>query len=156
MDSASSDDPVNVAMKIILPVTVYGSPRFYSEAFQDAMSIVKQHNKPDLLITFMCNPKWPEIKSALNPGEQACDRPDLPCKVFILKLTALMEDILKQEILGTMQAHTATIEFQKRGLPHATSCLSWTGRINQSLQLSLMRSSVWKFQIKIRIHCSSK
>ena len=39
MDAASSDDPVNVGMKIILPATVYGSPRFYSD--QDAMSIVR-------------------------------------------------------------------------------------------------------------------
>ena len=56
MGAASSDDPVNVGMKIILPATVYGSPRFYSEAFQDAMSNVRQLGKPDLFITFTCNP----------------------------------------------------------------------------------------------------
>ena len=33
MESASSDDPVNVGMKIILPATVYGSQHFHSEAF---------------------------------------------------------------------------------------------------------------------------
>ena len=118
-DSASSDDPVNVGMKIILPATVYGSPRFYSEAFQDAMSIVKQLSKLNLFITFKCNPKWPEIISPLIPGEQAFDGPDLSCRVFKLKFTALMDDTLKKEILGTVKAHAATIEFQKRGLPHA-------------------------------------
>ena len=30
-----------------------------------------------------------------------------------------MDDPLKLEILGKVKAHTATIEFQKRGLPHA-------------------------------------
>ena len=30
-----------------------------------------------------------------------------------------MDDLLKLEILGRVKAHTATIEFQKRGLPHA-------------------------------------
>lgn len=119
MDAAASDDHVNVGMKIILPATVYGSPRFYSEAFQDAMAIVRQLGKPDIFITFTCNPKWPEITSALNPGEQPCDRPDLSCRVFKLKFTSLMNDILKKDILGSVKAHTATIEFQKRGLPHA-------------------------------------
>ena len=75
------------------------------------MSIVRQIGKLDLLITFTCNPKWPEIKSALNPGEQARDRPDMSCRVFKPKFTALMDDILKQEILGTVKAHKAIIEF---------------------------------------------
>ena len=66
-----------------------------------------------------CNPKWPEITAALNPGEQACDRPDLSSRIFKLKFDTLMDDLLKLEILGRVKAHTATIEFQKRGLPHA-------------------------------------
>ena len=74
---AASDDPVNVGMKIILPATVYGSPPFYSEAFQHAIPIFRQLGKPDLFITFTYNPKWSEIKSALNQTEQARDRPDL-------------------------------------------------------------------------------
>ena len=118
MDAAPSEDPVNVGMKVILPATVYGSPRSYSEAFQDAMSIVGQLGKPDVFITFTSNSKWPEIKSALNPGEVACDRPDLSYRVFKLKFTALMDGILKKEILGTVKAHTATIEYHNRGLPH--------------------------------------
>lgn len=77
MDAASSDDHVNVGMKIILPAKVYGSPCFYFEAFQDAVAILRQLGKPDIFLTFTCNPKWPEITSALNPGEQPCDCPDL-------------------------------------------------------------------------------
>lgn len=30
-----------------------------------------------------------------------------------------MSDIFKKDILGSVKAHTATIEFQKRGLPYA-------------------------------------
>ena len=41
MDAASSNDHVNVGMKFVLPATVYGSTRFYSEAFPGAMSIVR-------------------------------------------------------------------------------------------------------------------
>jgi len=119
MDAVHSGDNVNVGVKIILPPTIYGSPRFYSEAFQNAMAIVRQLGKPDLFITFTCNPKWPEISAVLNPGERPCDRPDLSCRVFKQKFDSLMDDLLKKEIFGGVKAHTATIEFQKRGLPHA-------------------------------------
>ena len=65
MDAVHAGDQVNAGVKIILPATIYGSPRFYSEAFQDAMSIVRQLGKYDFFVTFTCNPKWPEITAAL-------------------------------------------------------------------------------------------
>ena len=83
------------------------------------MAIVPHLGKPDIFITFTCNPKWPEITAALNPGEQACDHPDLSSIIFKLKFDRLMDDLLKLEILGRVKAHTATRDFQKRGLPHA-------------------------------------
>ena len=119
INAAFAGDNVDVGIKVILPATIYGSPRFYSEAFQDAMAIVRYFGKPDIFITFTCNPKWSEITTALHPGEQTHDRPDLSCRVFTQKYDALMDDLLKKEILGGVKAHTATIEFQKRGLPHA-------------------------------------
>ncbi|GFS22312.1 hypothetical protein ElyMa_005105000 [Elysia marginata] len=82
MDAVQAGDVNDVGVKVILPSTIYGSQRFYSEAFQDAMAIVRYFGKPDIFITFTCNPKWPEIISALNPQEQACDRPDLSCRIF--------------------------------------------------------------------------
>ena len=119
MDAVHGGDLNDVGVKIILPSTIYGSPRFYSEAFQDAMAIVRHLGKPDIFITFICNPKWPEITSALNPGEQVCDRPDLSCRIFKQKFDALMEDVLKLEILGEVKAHTVTIEFKKK---RSTTC----------------------------------
>ncbi|GFR57562.1 helitron helicase-like protein [Elysia marginata] len=83
------------------------------------MAIVRYLGKPNTFITFTCNPKWPEIISALNSQEQACDRPDLSCRIFKQKFDALVDDILKSKILGSVKAHTATLEFQKRGLSHA-------------------------------------
>ena len=77
MDAVHAGDQNDVGVKIILPSTIYGSRRFYPEAFQDAMAIVRHLEKTEIFITFTCNPKWPEITAALNPGEQACDRPDL-------------------------------------------------------------------------------
>ena len=83
------------------------------------MSIVRRYGKPDLFITFTCNPLWAEITSSLLNKQKASDRPDLIVRVFRLKLRELLNDILKKHVLGRPLAHVYTIEFQKRGLPHA-------------------------------------
>ena len=82
------------------------------------MAIVRKFGKPDLFITFTCNPKWEEIQNALNDGESYTDRPDLCARVFKLKLNELLNDLMAKHIMGKVRAYTATVEFQKRGLPH--------------------------------------
>ena len=37
------------------------------------MAIINKYGKPDLFITFSCNPKWREITENLNQGEHAID-----------------------------------------------------------------------------------
>ncbi|XP_065640398.1 uncharacterized protein LOC136072928 [Hydra vulgaris] len=83
------------------------------------MAIIKKYGKPDLFITFTCNPKWREITENLYPGQNANDRPDLVTRVFKLKLNNLLNDIFKHGVLGKVVTHVQVIEFQKRGLPHA-------------------------------------
>src|SRR5204863_3520149 len=68
---------------------------------------------------FTYNPKWNEIMSNIPAGSSPTDHPDVVCWVFNLKLKALTEDLLKKQVLGKTVAHVLTIEFQKRGLPHA-------------------------------------
>ena len=60
-----------------------------------------------------------EITSSLLLGQKASDRPDLIVRVFRLKLRELLSDLNKKHVLGKPLAHVYTIEFQKRGLPHA-------------------------------------
>lgn len=103
---------------VIVPSTFTGSARFMRQLTLDAMSIFGRFGKPDLFITFTCNPKWPEIVDNLDEGEQPHDRPDLTCRVFNLKLKAMIQDI-KDGLFGPMLCYVYTIEFQKRGLPHA-------------------------------------
>ena len=76
------------------------------------------HGKPDLFITFTCNPQWPEILAALQPGQIPADRPDIVARVFKLKLEEFLDDIAKGEIFGELAARMHVVEFQKRGLPH--------------------------------------
>ncbi|XP_072013683.1 uncharacterized protein [Amphiura filiformis] len=119
MDAIDHDDTTNPGRKVILPPTVYGSPRFYAEAFQDAMAIVRHYGKPSFFVTFTCNPSWPEIKTSLFRGEQPSDRPDICVRVFNIKLEELLYDLRRRDILGKVVAFTAVKEDQKRGLPHA-------------------------------------
>ena len=108
----------NMGTPTILPASFQGGPRHMQQCYQDAMAIVRRHGKPDFFVTFTCNPNWAEIKDSLLPGQRATDRPDLVCRVFNLKLKALLKD-LDDGVLGRMVARFHVIEFQKRGLPHA-------------------------------------
>ena len=117
--SSGDTDAGELGRSIILPSSYTGSPRQMFELYQDAMGIVRKYCKPDLFITFTCNPQWEEITSALLLNQKASDRPDLVVRVFRLKLRELLSDITKKHILGKPLAYVYTIEFQKRGLPHA-------------------------------------
>lgn len=85
--------------------------------YLDAMAIVQKFGKPSFL-TMTCNPKWPEIVNCI-PNEYSQYRPDIVVRVFHSKIKALINSMIKKKILGVVEAIIYTIEFQKRGLPHA-------------------------------------
>ena len=87
--------------------------------YQDAMAIVRNYGKPDLFITYTCNPLWKDIRENMPQGQTVKDRQDLTVCVFRLKLKELLKDLTKDCIFGRCIAHMHVIEFQKRGLPHA-------------------------------------
>nr|XP_042909949.1 uncharacterized protein LOC122271735 [Parasteatoda tepidariorum] len=62
---------------IILPSTFQGSLRSVQQNYQDAIAIVRKFGRPDLFITFTCNPAWPEILSALQGCQRPEHRPDI-------------------------------------------------------------------------------
>ena len=119
-DAVADGTPLqNIGKSTILPSSFAGGPRYMQQLYHDAMAIVRSHTKPDLFITMTCNPRWSEITENLAPGQTAQDRPDLVARVFHLKLSALLDDLLTNGVLGQVVAHMYVIEFQKRGLPHA-------------------------------------
>ena len=88
--SAGDFNPREVGRRVILPSSFTGSPRQMFELYQDSMSIVRKYGKPDLFITFTCNPKWEEIYSALLFNQKATDRPDLiDCKYIEIEITRI-------------------------------------------------------------------
>ena len=80
-----NDDVASIGIPTILPRSHVGSPRWFHDKFQDAMSIIQAYKKPDLFITFTCNPKWKEITDNLFENQTAYDRPALVARVFNLK-----------------------------------------------------------------------
>ena len=118
-DAVRANEARDAGSYVILPSSHIGSPRHMAMNFQDAMSIVTKKGKPDLFITFTCNPNWKEIQEQLRPNEKPWMRKDLTVRVFKLKLQELLDDLLNRNVLGKPIAHLHVIEFQKRGLPHA-------------------------------------
>ncbi|UYV66868.1 hypothetical protein LAZ67_4003184 [Cordylochernes scorpioides] len=119
-DAVANDGMVaNFGKLVILPATFTGSPRHMHEYTQDAMVFVRTYGRPDLFITFTCNPSWPEINAELFNGQKPMDRHDLTARVFKLKLNKLIALITKQCIFGETRCWMFTIEWQKRGLPHS-------------------------------------
>lgn len=121
MQNLAVNSNSSVGNLYILPTTFVGGPRFMNKLYQDSMAMVRHFGRPDLFITFTCNPKWPEITRELLPWQTATDRPDLISRVFQLKVEEFLRDMVEREIFGTVIAYVYTIEEQKRGLPHLHS-----------------------------------
>ncbi|CAE1275461.1 unnamed protein product [Acanthosepion pharaonis] len=115
----SDGDPHNLGKPCILPSSYTGGPRYMYERTQDAMIYVRHYGRPDLFVTFTCNLKWVEITRELFPGQQYSHRPGRISCVFRLQLCKLMDLILKGQVFGRVKCHMYTVEWQKRGLPHA-------------------------------------
>ncbi|XP_016971963.2 uncharacterized protein LOC108039455 [Drosophila rhopaloa] len=79
---ATEGHAASIGCLTILPATYVGSPRHMHEYAQDAMTYVRNYGRPDLFITLICNPKWPEITNRLLPGQTSSDRPDITARVF--------------------------------------------------------------------------
>ena len=119
-DAIADDRNVNdVGKLVILPSTFTGSPRHMHEYTKDAMTYVRNYGRPDLFVTFTCNPKWEEIQQELLPGQTHSDRHDLLARVFRQKLIKLMNIVTKSHVFGPTRCWMYSIEWQKRGLPHA-------------------------------------
>ncbi|KAG2207868.1 hypothetical protein INT45_006939, partial [Circinella minor] len=123
VDAIDGEIARNVGRSVLLPSTFIGGPRDMNSRYQDAMAIVRCFSKPDLFITFTCNPSWVEITRELKPGQRAADRPDLTTRVFHMKLNSLIDELTKKHVLGTCVAHISVVEHQKRGLPHCHTLL---------------------------------
>ncbi|CAK1599932.1 unnamed protein product [Parnassius mnemosyne] len=89
------------------------------ERTQDAFCYVRKYGRPDLFITVTTNPKWDEITRELIEGQAPHDRHDIIARVFHLKLKSMIDLLIKDNIFGDVLCYMYSVEWQKRGLPHA-------------------------------------
>nr|VDD51523.1 unnamed protein product [Brassica oleracea] len=132
--------------RIFIPSSFTGGKRYMMQHYLDAMATCKYYGYPDFFITITCNPKWPEITRYLQKHDlKTEDRPDICCRVFKMKLDNLVEYLTKDKVLGRVNSAMYTIEFQKRGLPHAHMImleLRSKGMIQMILSTMRYRSSL--------------
>ena len=100
-----------------LPSSFARGSRHFRELYADAMTLPAHYGGIDYFVTFTTNPSWPEIVEHASDGV-GMNAPDLYCRVFHLKMKALLCDVLENGVLGVVVAYTYSIEFQQRGLPH--------------------------------------
>ena len=103
--------------RIVLPSSYTGGDRWMQQLYQDSMAIARHFGKPTMFITFTANPRWTEIIDAIGPNQRPEDRPDITVRVYYQKLRALLKDV--KTIFGRYLGVVWTVEYQKRGLPHA-------------------------------------
>ncbi|PIL35223.1 hypothetical protein GSI_03013 [Ganoderma sinense ZZ0214-1] len=105
---------------VYLPASFLGSNRWASDQIADSLAIAAAYGPPMFFITMTCNPDWPEIKARCRPGQTFRDVPVVVCRVFKQKLTMLEHDLRTMfPNAGGVEYLIHSIEFQKRGLPHA-------------------------------------
>ncbi|XP_035835800.1 uncharacterized protein LOC110888241 [Helianthus annuus] len=113
--NAGKKDMSKIGTRIFIPSSFTGGSRYMMQNYLDAMSLCKWFGYPDFFITITCNPKWPEVQRFLKDTTiRPEDRPDILCQIFKIKLDSITKE-LKEVVY--------TVEFQKRGLPHAHICV---------------------------------
>ena len=115
-----SQNPVTSGKACTIPSSIRGSPAYRRLKVDEGMAHVFRFGPPTFFITFTANPEWPEITENLLPRQSWFHNPFLVNLVFQLKLRALIKDFKDGSIFLTPAEYIQyTIEFQKRGLPHA-------------------------------------
>jgi hypothetical protein len=120
VDGGIADVPESRSKPSFLSQSVHGSKRHLRDLARNAIAIVSEFNGPTIFTTATCNPLWPEIQEALLPGQSAFDRPDIVCRVFKQRLSALLANLRAGKYFkGRVIYEISVIEYQHRGLPHA-------------------------------------
>ncbi|XP_076030510.1 uncharacterized protein LOC143018816 [Oratosquilla oratoria] len=145
-DVLSSADKSGVGQRIVLSPSFVGGPRYMKERQQDALAYVTAYGSPDYFITFTMNPRWPEVLEVVKkfggPGTQGADRPDLMSRIFKLKLDSLMDDLIHKKAFGAVKAYLYSVEWQKRGLPHAHILLWMAVRVTADTVEQVIRAEI--------------
>ncbi|KAK0407673.1 hypothetical protein QR680_003524 [Steinernema hermaphroditum] len=99
-----------------------GSRRNMQRAYSNLKAISNAHGRVTFFLTFTGNPYWPEIQESLankRHKKSWIHNPSVVNRVFKAKLDELTKDLTERHVLGKVAAWGYSVEFQKRGMPHA-------------------------------------
>ncbi|KAK8800653.1 hypothetical protein WA158_006971 [Blastocystis sp. Blastoise] len=85
---------------VIIPSSFVGGPRYMKNSYLETMAIVRAYE-------------------SLEEGQQPWMRPDIVDRVFYIKLKILTHLITNFKVFGEVKCLCYSIEYQKRGMPHA-------------------------------------
>ncbi|XP_076943263.1 uncharacterized protein LOC143613447 [Bidens hawaiensis] len=118
--TAGNSNVSTLGQRVILPSSFTGGSRYMIQNYLDAMCLCRWYGYPDFFLTITCNPGWPEVKRFLKDTNlNSEDKPDILCRIFKMKLDSMIKLLKDKALFGKIKAAVYTIEFQKRGLPHA-------------------------------------
>ncbi|XP_076903118.1 uncharacterized protein LOC143558087 [Bidens hawaiensis] len=124
LKTTGNSDASTSGQRVILPSSFIGGSRYMMQNYLDAMCLCRWYGYPDFFLTITCNPGWPEVKRFLKDTNlNSEDMPDILCRIFKMKLDSMIKLLKDKALFGKIKAAIYTIEFQKRGLPHAHICL---------------------------------
>ena len=87
---------------VILFSTFVNSPRYLHEYTKDSFAYARTYGRPDLFVTFTCNPSWQD----LMPEQKVADPQDIVAHVLCLKIQKVMNVITKGKyVFGDVQCH---------------------------------------------------
>ncbi len=84
------DEPKNESY---LQSSVHGSPCHMTALAKNALVLVSEFGCLHVILTLICNPKWPDIASQLFDGQTAFDRQDVTVAVFKSRLDQMKMNI---------------------------------------------------------------
>jgi hypothetical protein len=118
-----------VGAPVHLPASFTGSPRWYHALYHDALALPAAFHLPDLFVTITFNPDWPELGRMIPPHSSIHDHPDVQARVFWLRFSRIMKDIVDHAVFGEVLSYCWRLEWQLRGFPHAHVLLILRQRI---------------------------
>jgi hypothetical protein len=88
---------------VYLPPSFIGGDRYYHTKYLNTLNALNAVNKlgaASYFVTMTTNPRCKEILDCLGENETAQDRPDIVARVFKMKYDALLDDMVKKNVLG--------------------------------------------------------
>ena len=94
------------------------------------------YHLPDLFITVTFNPEWPELARMIPAHSSIHDHPDVVARVFWMRFSRIMKDIVVHKVFGAVLSYCFRIEWQMRGFPHAHLLLILERRVSSVAEAS--------------------